>query len=68
MRLMKALAAAAVAGFILGGCAVDADGEPDVITTPGNTTVIEKKSPDVHVNPPDIIVTPPSTTTTTTGN
>lgn len=68
MRFSKALIVAAAALVISAGCAVDADDTPDVVT-PGSTTVIEKDTPDVTVNPPDVNVTtpPPSTTTTTTG-
>ncbi|MFY9234524.1 MAG: hypothetical protein WAO58_08705 [Fimbriimonadaceae bacterium] len=67
MRFSRAFIAAAAALVISAGCAVDADDTPDVVT-PGSTTVIEKDTPDVNVNPPDVnVTTPPSTTTTTTG-
>jgi hypothetical protein len=70
MKLRYILAAILVGG-LMAGCTVDADDDDGTTVVPGGSsnTVIEKDTPDVHVNPaPDVNVkTDPGGTVTTTG-
>jgi hypothetical protein len=67
---LRYIFAAVLAGGLMAGCSVDADDDDGPTVVPGGSnTVIEKDTPDVHVNPaPDVNVkTDPGGTVTTTG-
>ena len=76
----KSMLCAVLGSIVIVGCAVDADGDPDVVTTPGSSTTVikEDRTPDVNITTPAPAPTtktevnidptsPASTTTTTTG-
>jgi hypothetical protein len=56
-NILKLTSACLLGSFVIVGCAVDADGDPDVVTTPGpsSTTVIDRDTPSSPT-----IVTPPA--------